>query len=1095
MKKIITFFVTILFVFGLNQSLLSQEKKVNTPKTEVKTQVVKVKKVKSFKKSKLPKNYFSNESKLFKGLKFRHIGPATMSGRVSYIDCVEKNPNIIYVGAATGGLWKSIDNGTTWKPIFDKQNTQSIGAIAIYQKNPDIVYVGTGEANVRNSAGVGRGIFKTLDGGKTWKFLGLKNTERISKIVINPDNPDIVYVAALGKLWGDSKDRGLYKSIDGGKTWKKILYVNEKTGCADIAMSPSNPNKLLVSMWEFRRLPWYFTSGGKGSGLYITVDSGKSFKKLTQKDGLPSGQLGRIGVAYSKSNPDVAYALVEAKRSVLLKSEDSGYKWRTVNNKTGISDRPFYYSRIFVNPINENIIYLPQSRLKVSQDGGKTFKGMANFSQAHSDFHALWVSPDGNKIVIGNDGGVDISYDKGKHWNFIQNLPLGQFYHVSYDMETPYNIYGGLQDNGSWRGPAYVLKSWGISNYDWMMVGFGDGFDTEPDPEDSNCGYGMSQGGNLFYYNIKTAERRDIMPFEKDVKDRYNWNSGFAIDPLDPKTIYFGSQFLHKSTDKGRTWEVISKDLTTNDPSKLNQKLSGGLTRDVTEAENYETIITISPSPVKRGIIWVGTDDGNLQLTTDGGKTWKNVVKYLVRKRMVPKGTWIPHVEASHFDEATAYVVFDDHRRSNWNTYVFVTHNFGKSWKSLATREIDGFVHVIREDLKNKNLLFLGTEFGLYFSYNGGKKWIKWPDFPSVPVRDIGIHPRENDLIIGTHGRGIYIIDDISPLRELNNSVLMSNFYLFNTPDGINFIRGWMPSSISPGDGAFMGQNKTIGLRITYYINPYKLKELKKDKKTKDEPKKEMRRPYFMRGGNMPFMGKGLDIEILDMNNKLVKKVKGSMKEGINRAYWFFNDQGIKTPYSRGRRVSGLPVLPGKYKVKIKFNGKDYTNEFNVKLDPRLKYDINVLRSNRKKAKEVQKWMETITTVYEKLNKTKKIATTITKNIKELDKKYVNKIRPLLMKLNKKLDSYLKKILIKEERQGIFDESDQLINKIYSLISLIDYEPLNQAFKAKYKKLKPEIVNFVNSINNFYKTDYKDLIKLIKESGFTLFKPEKEIKL
>lgn len=696
------------------------------------------------------------DSQLFAGLKARSIGPANMSGRIGAIDAIVSNPNIIYVGTATGGLWKSVDGGLTWAPIFDDQSVSSIGAIAINQSNPNIVWVGTGEAAPRNSVGVGRGVYLTVDGGKTWKFLGLEKSEKISKILLHPDDPDIAYVGALGTTWGENNERGVYKTVDGGKTWGKILFVDKKTGVADMAMDPRNPNKIIAAMWEHRRWPWFFKSGGPGSSLYITVNGGGEWQKLTDKNGLPKGELGRMGVAFSTNKPEIVYALVEAKKNVLLSSSDGGFTWQVVNDQSDVGNRPFYYHRVWVNPVNENILYMLHTRMMISEDGGKTFRSLTSFGQSHSDYHAMWIHPNGETMVVGNDGGVVISYNRGKNWRFVENLPIGQFYHVSFDMEIPYNVYGGLQDNGTWLGPAYVLKERAIYSYLWKTVGGGDGFDAEPDPEQPGAGYGMSQGGNLYYFDTSAGTSRSIVPTESDVKHRYNWNAGFAVDPFKPATIYLGSQFVHRSPDKGRTWEIISPDLTTNDPEKQKQAESGGLTLDVTNAENHTTIVCIAPSPVQEGVIWVGTDDGNVQLTLDGGKTWQLVSRELTsgEKGKVPPVTWIPHVEASKFDAATAYVVFDDHRRSNWTTYVYVTHDFGKTWKSLDTPEIDGFVHVIEEDTVNKNLLFLGTEFGLYVSFNGGKNWMKWTSgLPAVPVRDLAVHPRENDLIIGTHGR------------------------------------------------------------------------------------------------------------------------------------------------------------------------------------------------------------------------------------------------------------------------------------------------------------------------------------------------------
>jgi len=492
------------------------------------------------------------DSSLYRGMKARNIGPAGMSGRVAAIDAVVSNPNIIYVGSATGGVWKSVNGGTDWKPIFDREPASSIGAIAIYQANPSIVWVGTGESNIRNSAGVGRGVFKTLDGGKTWLNLGLAKTETISKILLDPTNPDVAYVGALGTNWGATRERGLYKTTDGGKTWKKILYVNTETGVGDMVMDPTNPNKLLVSMWQHHRWPWFFNSGGPGSGLYLTVDGGEHWKKLGTKDGLPEGELGKIGLAIAPGRPNVLYALVEAKKSVLLRSSNGGYKWKVVNKKKGVNPRPFYFNRLMVNPVNENIVYKIEFNLRVSEDGGKTFKSIQQ--KIHVDNHALWLHPNGEYMIAGNDGGIAISHDRGSTWRFVTNLPLAQFYHLAVDNAIPYNVYGGLQDNGSWRGPSTSLAGGGIYNFAWQQVGDGDGFDTQQDPENNNAGYSMSQDGWLGYYNLDDGSYRIIRPTESDTKDRYNWNAALAIDPFHPATIYYGSQVVHKSTDKGKTW-------------------------------------------------------------------------------------------------------------------------------------------------------------------------------------------------------------------------------------------------------------------------------------------------------------------------------------------------------------------------------------------------------------------------------------------------------------------------------------------------------------------------------------------------------------
>ncbi|HSD64224.1 MAG TPA: hypothetical protein VLB50_10515, partial [Ignavibacteriaceae bacterium] len=575
----------------------------------------------------------------FKGMKPRAIGPAGMSGRVTAFDVVMSNTDIIYAGTASGGLWRSTSAGVNWEPIFDKEPVTSIGAVAVDQRVPDVIWVGTGEANPRNSQSSGNGVYKSIDGGKNWIHRGLDKTRNISRVIIDPYNSDVVYVAALGSAWDSTEERGIYKTSDGGHTWNRILYVDEKTGAADLIMDPSNPNKLFAAMWEYRRWPWYFKSGGPGSGLYVTFDGGKNWTKRTEKDGLPNGVLGRIGLALCNKYPNVVYALIESKKNALYRSDDGGFKWKMVNNKD-VGDRPFYYSQLAVDPENENRIYDIHSIVTVSEDGGKTFETLVSWNKLHPDHHAFWISPrDPGFLIDGNDGGMAISHDKGKTWRFVENLPLGQYYHIDYDMETPYNVYGGMQDNGSWMGPNRVFSTEGITNFYWQMLSFGDGFDVVSDPSDSRYGYSMSQGGNLVRYDMLTGHDKFIRPPDPDtVKLRFNWNAGIAQDPFNDAAIYFGSQFLHKSTDRGNSWQIISPDLTTNDTSKQKQYDSGGLTYDVTDAENFTTIISIDPSPINKDIIWVGTDDGNLQLTRNGGKTWKNVSGNFG----APAGTWIP---------------------------------------------------------------------------------------------------------------------------------------------------------------------------------------------------------------------------------------------------------------------------------------------------------------------------------------------------------------------------------------------------------------------------------------------------------------------
>src|SRR4051812_14876413 len=561
-----------------------------------------------------------------KNLQPRSIGPASMSGRITAIDAVVKDPDTWYVGAASGGVWKTTNAGASWTAVFDEQPTLNIGSIAIQQSNPNIVWVGTGEGNPRNSLNIGEGIYKSMDAGKTWKRMGLEKTKNLHRIIIDPTNPNVVYAAAIGNPYAEHPERGVYKTTDGGETWSRVLYTNDTSGCADLAMDPSNPNKLLANMWQHRRTPWSFKSGGPGSGFYLTIDGGKTWKKLGKADGLPVGDYGRIGIAFSHSAPSRVYAMIEATKNGLYKSDDGGFKWELVNSEPQwVTNRPFYFQDIAVDTKNENRLYSIHDVVDISEDGGKTFRNLLPYFGIHPDHHAWWISPtDPNFILDGNDGGMGITRDRGKSWNFNENLPVGQFYHINVDNETPYNVMGGMQDNGSWHGPAYSWANGGIRNYYWDNIGGGDGFDAMPDPDSADWVYSMSQGGSLQRYNFKTGERWFIKPPDVDTskKYRFNWNSAIAQDPFDHNTIYYGSQFIHKSTDKGASWQTISPDLTTNDPVKIDQSENGGLTLDITGAENYCTILAIEPSTKEKGLIWAGTDDGNVQLTRDGGATW-----------------------------------------------------------------------------------------------------------------------------------------------------------------------------------------------------------------------------------------------------------------------------------------------------------------------------------------------------------------------------------------------------------------------------------------------------------------------------------------
>jgi photosystem II stability/assembly factor-like uncharacterized protein len=871
------------------------------------------------------------DAELLQGMAARSIGPAAVSGRISAIDAVIEDPNHIVIGAATGGVWVSTNGGLTWTPVFDDQPVASIGAVAINQANPDIIWVGTGEGNTRNSTSIGGGLFKSIDGGRSWSLMGLAGSERINRIALHPSNPDIAYVAALGTLWSENDERGVFKTTDGGKTWKKILYADTRTGASDVKIDPFNPEKIYASLWEHRRWPWFFKSGGPGSGMYISWDGGANWKRKTEDDGLPAGELGRITFAPSQAQRGRVYALVEADKSAMLRSDDGGESWIRTNEDPNIAVRPFYYTEVAADPDNADRVYNIESRLSVSIDGGKTFElnpviaCCEHSNTIHIDNHAFWINPnDSRHLIIGNDGGIAISADRGETWRFVRNLPLSQFYHIAVDNEVPYNVYGGLQDNGSWRGPAEVWDNAGIRNLHWQEVGFGDGFDTLPDPENARRGYVMSQGGYLYSWNLDTGEQTMIRPAppESGVELRFNWNAGIAQDPFDPATIYYGSQFLHKSTDRGATWTVISGDLTSNNPEWQTYKESGGLTSDVTAAENFTSIVSIAPSPLAAGTIWVGTDDGRVHVTRDGGRNWSRIDG---RAKGVPPGTWVPMITASPHDAGTAFIVFDNHRRGDMKPYAFRAEDHGGAWQNLVTKDIAGYALSILQDHVDPKLLFLGTEFGLFVSTDGGAEWLKFTaGVPTVSVMDLAIQPRENDLVLGTHGRSIYVLDDYSALRGLNESALQRRLDILSVTPGQQYIASVSPSTRFTGSGEFRADNEPYGVMITFVASGEDLPH--------PDPETERVRSARLRAAEAkvktdedkaePKPAK-VELTVRNAAGEIVRKQKFEVHQGINRIAWGMRHDGVRPlPGPEPAKLEdGLPdgpeVPPGEYRIEL----------------------------------------------------------------------------------------------------------------------------------------------------------------------------------
>ena len=829
---------------------------------------------------------------LFGDMNARHIGPALMSGRINDLEKHPTNARILYAGTAGGGVWKSGDGGATFNPIFD-DHVQSIGVVTLDPTNPDeVIWVGTGETWTRNSVTIGDGLYKTTDGGANWKKMGFENSERIASIVINPKNSSEIYVGVLGALWSDSEERGVYKTTDGGKTWNKILYVGPSTGAGDVLMDSNNPNVLYASMWQFRRSGWGFESGGENSALYKSVDAGKTWNKI--QNNIPTGKLGRIGIALAPSDNNILYAVIETgekSTNGLWKSNDAGENWEHLNSDFGLTVRPFYFSRITVDPKNPDIILKGGLSGSISRDGGKTFKALGNM---HSDIHDIIFDIHNSDIIYsGTDGGVYRSWDGGATFEIVENLPLSQFYHISVDDAEPYNVYGGLQDNGSWYGPS--SSPGGVNARDWNSVGYGDGFRVLKHPT-KNIIYSEMQGAaNVWRYDVDKNRTKTIEPLPKkgDPDLRFNWNAPMAVSSHVPDRFYMGSQFVHRSDDMGDNWEIISPDLTTNDKTKQDQSKSGGLSVDNSGAENHTTIFTIAESPLDKDILWVGTDDGNVQVSTNGGKSWDNVTPNLTG---IPKNTWVYHIEASSHGKGIAYAVFEGHTTGDMKPYALKTSDYGKTWKSIISDDINAkaFVRNIQEDYVNEDLLFLGTEFGLYVTIDGGKNWSHFTNnMPLVAVHFVDLQKKTNDIVMGTHGRGVIIIDDISPLRELNQEILSKNLHFFETkPFEMKETSGF--SGSFGAETQFVGNSKSSAARIVYYLK---------------------KRHTF---------GK-MSMEVQDMEGNKITSLDPGKSKGINVVNWNFNTSNPKMAQAKTLSFGGFtsPRVPaGKYKI-VLTKGKD----------------------------------------------------------------------------------------------------------------------------------------------------------------------------
>ena len=954
------------------------------------------------------------------GLPARDIGSATMSGRIAAVDAVDQDGRItVFVGSASGGVWKSVNGGTTYKSVFDRESVQSIGAVTIDPSNSKTIWVGSGEAWVRNSVSVGDGVYKSTDGGENWTNVGLKDSEHISKILVDPTNGNDVVVCAMGHLWNDNNERGVYKTSDGGKTWNKVLAgANGSSGCALLAMSRKEPKTMYAAMWDFRREGWTFRSGGPGSGLFKSTDGGDHWSEIQDSNakGLPPKPWGRVAIAVAPSKPQVVYANIEAEKGRgLYRSDDGGATWSKLDASNYMVWRPFYFGNLIVDPTDENKIFKPDLILLYSTDGGKTFNIVSG--GAHGDFHDVWVDPkDPNIVIAGDDGGLWRSEDGGNRWKHQMNLPVSQFYHVSTDSSDPYHVYGGLQDNSSWVGDSSYPG--GITNSRWENMYGGDGFWMFEDTSDPAYIYAEAQGGEIGRVNRYTHEIREIKPLPNygEKKLRFNWNTPIHMSPNEKGTLYIGAQFLFRSRDHGQSWDRISPDLTTNDPEKQKQEESGGVTVDNSSAEMNTTIYTISESPKNGQIIWVGTDDGNVQITRDGAKSWTNVIGNV---KGVGKDSWVTTVEASRFDEATAYATFDRHTFGDMKPYAYKTADYGKTWTALPLQEsgVRGYAHVIKEDSVNPNLLFLGTEFGLWISVDGGQRWAQYrgSNFPAVAVRDIAVQARESDLVLATHGRGIWIIDDISALRALTPEMMSKEATLIagRSTQYIDAFGGW-----PEGDETFHGRNRPSEAQITYY---------------------QKSRHIF---GD-------LKIEIFDQSGKLVDTVPGSKHRGLNRADWSMRVKAPAVPPAASalfEAAQGPRVLPGTYTVKMTKGDKVYTEQINVVLDPRVKFTLDDRKAQFELTMKIYRTIEHMTWSVSAIEGVRDTASARAAKLPEKDP-----LRKQLQDLAGQCDALRSKIVATKEGGMVTGEERirELLGQLYGSVNGYEGRPADyQAARA-----------------------------------------------
>ncbi len=1078
---------------------------------------------------------------ILENMKFRNLGPAAGGGRVAAVAGISGNANVYYVGAAAGGVWKTTDAGLTWKAIFEKQPTASIGAIALAPSNPNLVWVGTGESNPRNDVVTGKGVYFSPDAGASWKFMGLENAGQISQIVVHPTNPDIVYVGVLGHVWGPNPDRGVFRTMDGGKTWLKVLYVGDTTGASDLVMDPSNPMVLFAGMWEFVRYPWMLVSGGNNSGIYRSTDGGATWKKLSE--GLPKAPVGRIGLAVAPTNGNHVYALIEAKKGTLWDSTDMGEHWKQVSSDIRYVYRGFYFTTLYVSPDSENHIYFLSYQMLESHDGGKSAQVIGR--TVHVDHHAFWIDPkDPTRMINGNDGGAYVSTDAGKSWRYLDNLPIEQFYMVAFDDNRPYLLCGGLQDNNGWCGPSNSLSRGGIVGADWWTAVGGDGEYIVPAGGKSNIIYADSQNGSVTRMNLTTGTSDFVRPYlqgvtdlaPKDLKYRFNWTSPIAVSANDWKTVYLGSNVLFKSTDAAKSWTPISPDLTRNDKSK--QLPSGGpVELDMSGAETFDAILSMAVSGSDPNVIWVGTDDGLVQVTRDGGKNWANVTP-----AKAPEWGRVQQIEVSPSAPGTAYVALDYHEVENNRPYVFKTHDFGKTWTSIANG-LPGNdpARVVREDPNKKGMLVLGTDAGLFYSHDEGEHWAAMKgNFPTAPIYDLKFHQASHDLIVATHGRGLFVLDDITPLEETSAQVLAQDFHLYSSQPGVKW-RLW------PGEkhgfsarGDFMTPNPPNGVVISYYL----AKAIEPDAEARGagaaQPTEAGGQPRRQQAGGRPPQGgeavsaeeagpekeeppvgeraeqagegrerRGpVKIVVTDASGQVVRTLYGPGKQGLNRVAWNMRYDDAKRLNSARRpdeeneffNGGGPAALPGQYKVAVTAAGRTENTEVAVEADPRMPFDMDAGRAQLRQALELRGWMNAMNESLNRFDSLKSQIATVQRLLgPEAENSGVESVayRPVLAQaraLQRKLNTVAEKVF---NVAGVGDPVARLHNlarpydRLQSAYRAVS-QPYNQApttlVMEDVTKAKKELDLYLAEFNQLISTDVAAFNKLALEKGAnTLF--------